>query len=86
MNQPRGNGVGYAAVACGGAGLALFYAGWVALVLGVMGFILGLTSLRRVGQGVATNKGAAEIGLLLGALAVVSWLAIVMAMRYWPSA
>jgi len=83
--QLRGNAVAYAAVICGGAGLALFYAGWVALALGLSGFVLGLMGLGRARQGLASNKGVAELGLLLGALAVVSWVAVLVAMRYWQN-
>jgi hypothetical protein len=58
--------------------------GVAALVLGIVGFLIGPTSilaivfgrigLNRVARGEATNKGVAQAGFVLGIVTLVLWI------------
>lgn len=72
------NGVGTAASLCGvfgvvlGTPLILFP---VAFVLGVAGIILGIFGRRRVERRIASNRGQATLGVVLGMIAAIEGLA-----------
>jgi len=86
VSLPPQNRIGLASVICGVVGLVLSFTHWLGLGLGVLGVVLGAVGLSRVKHGLATNKHTAEFGLLLGAMAVVCWVAILVAARLLPEA
>ncbi|WP_327356556.1 DUF4190 domain-containing protein [Streptomyces sp. NBC_01304] len=77
------NGLGIAALVCGIVGLltgVIPFLFWLGGVLGVVALILGLIGHSNARKGVATNKGMALAGIILGALAIVAaivWLILI---------
>lgn len=72
--QPARNGLGVAALILGiigalsGIPMLLF---WLAAPLGILALIFGLIGNGRVKKGLATNKGVALTGVILGAIAII---------------
>ncbi|MFM9367525.1 DUF4190 domain-containing protein [Streptomyces sp. Da 82-17] len=77
--QPQ-NGLGTTALVLGIIGAVLFFTVWGGIILGVLALIFGLIGHARARKGLATNKGVALAGTILGGLAVVVsivWLVVV---------
>ncbi|WP_175411247.1 DUF4190 domain-containing protein [Streptomyces sp. TRM64462] len=71
--QPA-NGMGTAGLVCGIIGIVLnvTIAFWfVGLILGILAIIFGAVGKGKVKRGEATNKGAANAGLVMGIIATV---------------
>lgn len=72
--QPR-NGMGTAGFVCGLLALPLgFLPGWLSLVslpLAVLGVVLGSVGYGYAKRGMATNRGLAQAGVVLGVIALV---------------
>jgi hypothetical protein len=65
------NGIGLAALIVGIVSLLLAWVPFLGLI-GIVAVVLGIIGLRRVKARVATNKGMALAGLILGILAVLA--------------
>ena len=74
--QPQ-NGMGTAALVLGIIGVVLFFAIWPPFILGILAIIFGAVGLGRAKRGVATNRGVAMAGLVLGIVAVLAPLLII---------
>lgn len=77
--QPQ-NGLGVTALVLGIIGAVTFFTVWMGIVLGVLALIFGLVGLSKARKGMATNKGVALAGTILGGIAVVVsvvWLVVV---------
>lgn len=74
--QPQ-NGMGTASLVLGIIGVVLFFAIWPPVILGVLAVIFGAVGLGRAKRGVATNRGVALAGLILGIVAIVAPLLII---------
>ncbi|MDI3387262.1 DUF4190 domain-containing protein [Streptomyces sp. B-S-A8] len=77
--QPQ-NGLGIAALVLGIIGAVLFFTVWGGVILGVLALIFGLIGLSKARKGMATNKGVALSGTVLGGVAIVLsvvWLVVV---------
>ncbi|MEU8762944.1 DUF4190 domain-containing protein [Streptomyces sp. NPDC048659] len=71
--QPR-NGLGVSALVLGIVGLIFAiipFLFWLGGILGLLALIFGIVGMSRAGKGLATNKGQAITGLVLGALSIV---------------
>lgn len=73
--QPR-NGMGTAALVLGIIGVALFWTISPPFILGILAVVFGAVGLGRAKRGVASNRGSAVAGLVLGIVAVLAPLAI----------
>lgn len=72
-DRPTRNGLGLAAVCLGAIGLPLGLApvtGFAAAGLGVLALVFGIAGWARVRSGVASNRGAAVTGAVLGLIAL----------------
>lgn len=69
--RPR-NGMGTAALVLGIIGVALFWTISIAIVLGILAIIFGGVGMARARQGIATNRGPALTGLVLGIVALLA--------------
>ncbi|MFJ5231425.1 hypothetical protein ACIQBJ_16185 [Kitasatospora sp. NPDC088391] len=70
---PPRNGLGVAALVVSGAAAVLAVTAalyWAAWLPGAVGVILGAFALRRVGRGLADNKGVATTGVVVGVVAM----------------
>ncbi|MDI3405982.1 DUF4190 domain-containing protein [Streptomyces cavernicola] len=77
--QPQ-NGLGVTALVLGIIGAVLFFTVWGGVILGVLALIFGLIGLSKARKGMATNKGVALTGTILGGVAIVLsivWLVVV---------
>ncbi|MFC8509565.1 DUF4190 domain-containing protein [Streptomyces sp. NPDC057411] len=80
--QPR-NGLGTTALVLGIVGLVLAiipFLFWLGGILGLLALIFGIVGASRAGKGLATNKGAAISGLVLGAVSIVvsiAWTVVI---------
>lgn len=79
---PR-NGMGTAALVLGIIGLVLLCAYGVGIILAVIAIVLGVIGLRRVKKGVATNRGMALIGVVLGIVTLVVGAIIMTLLVIW---
>ncbi|GAA2804679.1 DUF4190 domain-containing protein [Streptomyces showdoensis] len=71
--QPR-NGLGTTALVLGIVGLVFAiipFLFWLGAILGLLALIFGIVGASRAGKGLATNKGMAVTGLVLGAVSVL---------------
>ncbi|MEU6930082.1 DUF4190 domain-containing protein [Streptomyces sp. NPDC046385] len=71
--QPR-NGLGVTALVLGIVGLLFAiipFLFWLGGILGLLALIFGIIGASRAGKGLATNKGSAVTGLVLGALSIL---------------
>ncbi|WP_370412264.1 DUF4190 domain-containing protein [Streptomyces fradiae] len=71
--QPS-NGLGVAALVLGIVGLVtaiIPFLFWLGAILGLLALIFGIVGTARAGKGLATNKGMAVTGLVLGVLAMI---------------
>lgn len=68
--RPR-NSMGTAALVLGIIGAVLFWTISIAIILGILAIIFGGVGLNRARQGVATNRGSALAGLVLGIVALL---------------
>ncbi|MEU6977037.1 MULTISPECIES: DUF4190 domain-containing protein [unclassified Streptomyces] len=71
--QPR-NGLGTSALVLGIVGLLFAiipFLFWLGGILGLLALIFGIVGASRAGKGLATNKGMAVTGLVLGALSIL---------------
>ncbi|NBE56821.1 DUF4352 domain-containing protein [Streptomyces sp. YC537] len=77
--QPQ-NGLGVTALVLGIIGAVLFFTVWGGILLGVLALIFGLIGHSKARKGLATNKGVALTGAILGGVAVIVsavWLVVV---------
>ncbi|MDQ8701355.1 DUF4190 domain-containing protein [Streptomyces sp. LHD-70] len=77
--QPQ-NGLGITALVLGIIGAVLFFTVWGGIVLGVLALIFGLVGHSKARKGLATNKGVALSGAILGGIALIVsivWLVVV---------
>ncbi|MER7518011.1 DUF4190 domain-containing protein [Streptomyces sp. NPDC126499] len=75
--QPQ-NGLGVAALVLGIVGVLfgiLPFLFWLGAILGVLAVVFGIIGAGRAGKGLATNKGMAVTGAVLGGVALVASLA-----------
>lgn len=68
---PR-NGLGVTALVLGILAVLTFFTIVGGIVLGLLALIFGIIGLRRVGKRLATNKGVAVSGIVLGVLGVIA--------------
>ena len=72
--QPPRNGLGTTALVLGILGVVfaiIWLTFWLGAILGVLALIFGIIGSSRAGKGLATNKGVAVSGLVLGAISIV---------------
>lgn len=80
--QPR-NGLGVTALVLGIVGVLFAiipFLFWLGGILGLLALIFGIIGVSRAGKGLATNKGMALTGLILGAVSIVVaivWTAVI---------
>ncbi|MEV6331702.1 DUF4190 domain-containing protein [Streptomyces sp. NPDC051909] len=80
--QPR-NGLGVTALVLGIVGLLsaiIWFLFWLGALLGLLALIFGIIGTARAGKGLATNKGMAVSGIVLGVLAMIValvWVALI---------
>ncbi|MER8043118.1 DUF4190 domain-containing protein [Streptomyces sp. NPDC094032] len=75
--QPR-NGLGVTALVLGIVGLLFAiipFLFWLGGILGLLALIFGIIGSSRAGKGLATNKGMAVTGLVLGAVSILAAIA-----------
>lgn len=68
MSRPPQNGMGTAALVMGILGLLIG-----GCIFGPLAIIFGAVGISKANQGVATNKGSAVSGLILGIVAFIIW-------------
>ncbi|MFD5327647.1 DUF4190 domain-containing protein [Streptomyces sp. NPDC127092] len=76
--QPPRNGLGTTALVLGILGVIFAIIPltfWLGGILGLLALIFGIIGTARAGKGLATNKGSALAGLILGALSIVASIA-----------
>ncbi|MFJ4685769.1 DUF4190 domain-containing protein [Streptomyces sp. NPDC088789] len=77
MAAPQ-NGMGTAAMVLGILACALFCVyGVVSVVLGILAIIFGIKGRKRAEQGLATNHGQAQAGLITGIIGLIIGIAVV---------
>ncbi|MFE2043974.1 DUF4190 domain-containing protein [Streptomyces sp. NPDC059477] len=75
------NGMGTAAMVLGILACALFcFYGAVSIVLGVLAIVFGVKGKKRAEQGVATNRGQAQAGLITGIIGLILGIAVLVLM------
>lgn len=80
---PPKNGLGIAALVLGILAIlaaVTLIGAVVGIPLGLVALILGIVGVRRVGKGVATNKGVAIAGIVTGLLGLIASIAVAVAL------
>lgn len=73
--NPEKNGLGIAAIILGPIGILLALVpltGWLAIIVGFIGFCLGLAGILRVKRKKASNPATAAIGTILSIVAIIA--------------
>lgn len=79
MAAPK-NGMGTAALVLGILAIVLCWSAIGGIILGALAIIFGIIGIRRVGQRIATNKGAAIAGLVTGIVGLI--IAVIFTIAY----
>jgi hypothetical protein len=70
------NGQGVASLVLGIVSIPLACCGYGGIVLGILGMVFGFLGRKKADQGLATNRGQAQAGLICGAAGLILGIAV----------